>query len=96
LVSGLREIGFKQSKVDECVFYRGQTIFIVYVDDGIFAGPNEDEINSAINDLRAADFDIEDKGDIIDYLGVRLSYEKDGKIKLWQPHLIDSIVKDAK
>jgi hypothetical protein len=96
LVSGLREIGFKQSKVDECVFYRGQTIFVVYVDDGIFAGPNEDEINSAINDLREANFDIEDKGDITDYLGVRVSYERNEKIKLWQPHLIDSIVKDAK
>jgi hypothetical protein len=96
LVSGLREIGFEQSKVDECVFYRGKTIFVVYVDDGIFASPNEEEIDKAINDLREANFDIEDKGDITDYLGVRVSYEKDGKIKLWQPHLIDSIVKDAK
>jgi hypothetical protein len=43
LVSGLREIGFEQSKVDECVFYRGQTIFVVYVDDGIFARPNDDK-----------------------------------------------------
>jgi hypothetical protein len=39
LVAGLCKIGFQQSKVDECVFYRNKTIFVVYVDDGIFAGP---------------------------------------------------------
>jgi len=38
LVDKLLSIGFVQSLVDECVFYRGDIIFIVYVDDGIFLG----------------------------------------------------------
>jgi hypothetical protein len=33
LTSGLVKIGFVQSKVDECVFYRDGVIFMVYVDD---------------------------------------------------------------
>jgi hypothetical protein len=64
LVKGLLKIGFQQSEIDECVFYRNSTIFVVYVDDGIFASPDNKEIDQAIMDLRKAKFDIEDKGDI--------------------------------
>ena len=32
--TGIRNIGFKPSKVDECVWYRGDIIFTFYVDDG--------------------------------------------------------------
>ncbi len=39
LVTKLWEINFKQSLIDDCVFYRDNVIFIVYVDDGIFLGP---------------------------------------------------------
>jgi hypothetical protein len=39
LVTKLREINFKQSLIDNCVFYWDNIIFIVYVDNGIFLGP---------------------------------------------------------
>ena len=42
LVDKLEEIGFKPSLVDDCVFYRDNVIFIVYVDDGIFICPDDD------------------------------------------------------
>ena len=48
LVQGLINIGFKQSKVDECVFFRDNAIFLCYVDDGIFSGPDLNKINKAI------------------------------------------------
>ena len=35
LKKGLEEIGFEQSSEDKAVFYKGETIFVVYVDDGI-------------------------------------------------------------
>ena len=28
-----KELKFKQSKVDECVFYRGKSMYILYTDD---------------------------------------------------------------
>ena len=37
----VNELGFKQSKVDECVFYRGQNPYVLYTDDSILAGPSE-------------------------------------------------------
>ena len=100
LVEGLRNIGFVQSKADECVFFRGHVIFLFYVDDGIFAGPSLEDITEAIKDLgdrRKANnkYTIEDQGDIKDYLGINFEYLQDGKIKLSQPHLIDQIVKEV-
>jgi hypothetical protein len=32
------KLGFKPSNHDECVFYYGKTIFIVYTDDTILLG----------------------------------------------------------
>jgi hypothetical protein len=96
LVKGLMKIGFHQSEVDECVFYRDHTIFVVSVDDGIFASPYPSEIDKAICDFQKNEFDVEDKGDIKDYLGVHVTNLNDGKLKLRQPHLISQIIDDVK
>ena len=37
----VNELGFKQSKVDEYVFYKGQTLYVLYTYDSILAGPSE-------------------------------------------------------
>jgi hypothetical protein len=42
LAKGLQKAGFVAFRVDECEFYKGKTIFIVYVYDGIFFGPVEE------------------------------------------------------
>jgi hypothetical protein len=51
LVEGLVERGFKQSKVDECVFYKSKTILLVYVDDAILCGPCSKVIDDIIASL---------------------------------------------
>ena len=100
LTAGLLEIGFKQSKIDECVFYRGNVMFVCYVDDGIFASPDNAAIDEAIADLSdpakaKRTFKIDDQGDIQDYLGINFEYLANGKVKLSQPHLIDQIIKQV-
>ena len=45
------ELGFKQSSVDECVFYRGKTLYVLYTDDSLLAGPDEREIKKIIDEL---------------------------------------------
>ena len=45
-------------------------------------------------DLQNSGFDIEDKGDISDYLGVHVEKLSDGKLKLSQPQLIQQIISD--
>jgi hypothetical protein len=60
---GLRKLGFKASLIDSCVYYHGKTTFMLYVDDGIFVGPDKEEIATLIRRMQGA-FNITDKGDI--------------------------------
>jgi hypothetical protein len=72
LVKGLEDRGFFQSKVDECVFYKGKTILLVYVDDAILYGPSSKNIDGIIASLKEG-FDVTDEGEIDDYLGVKVT-----------------------
>ena len=66
------ELEFKQSKVDECVFYKDKSIILIYVDDVILVGPDDDEINTIVKSM-AGTFKITDEGSLADYLGVKNS-----------------------
>ncbi len=44
LVDSLQEIGFTRSSVDECVFYYNKSVLLVYVDDSILMGPDDNEL----------------------------------------------------
>eukprot|EP00957_Ditylum_brightwellii_P208716 15358654-Ditylum_brightwellii.AAC.2 len=59
------------------VFYRASTIFLCYVDDGIFIGPSHREIEKAISHLRIKGSNFEDKGNIKDYLGITIEMLQD-------------------
>ena len=93
LRKNLIKLGFKPSEHDECVFYHGTTIFIVYTDDTILLGPDKKEIESIYKKLDAA-FKIEDQGDLSDYLGIKIVRNSDGTMEWSQPTLTNSILKD--
>ena len=105
LHDGLVARGFKQSKVDMCLYYRKRVALLFYVDDGIFCAPSSKDIDEAYKILsepvvskegkvlhRA--FDMTDEGTLSDYLGVEIKELPNGCIKLSQPHLIQSILDD--
>ncbi len=97
LVNKLTEkVGFVQSKVDECVFYRGKTMYALYTDDSILAGPDKNEIDDIISDMKKAKLDITEEGELEDFLGVNIERMADGTIHLTQPHLIDQILDDLR
>ena len=93
---GFEENRFEPSKIDESVFYKGNTMFFCYVDDGVFLGPDDDEIDKAINDLKKLKCDLEEIGDIEDYIGVNFEKKEDGGVKLTQPHLTQQIIDEVK
>jgi hypothetical protein len=90
----LTKLGFTQSKFDECVFYYGKTIFLVYTDDTILLGPDKEEIEKIVKIL-SKNFKVEDEGTLNDYLGVNIERKKDGKLEMTQPTLTLSTLKDV-
>jgi Reverse transcriptase (RNA-dependent DNA polymerase) len=84
----LRELGFEQSKSDKCVFFRGTTIFMAYVDDGILIDSDNSRIDKAMLDLQSK-FEEQDKGDLSDYLGVNIRKHTHGSIEFTQLQLIE-------
>jgi hypothetical protein len=93
----VKELGFKQSKVDECVFYRGKTLYVLYTDDSLLAGPDQKEIEKIIDELQnKAKLSITVEGDLADFLGVNIDRKEDGTIHMSQPHLIDQILEDLR
>ena len=60
------------------------------MDDGIFESPSNTSIDQAITEI-GIKFDIENQGNLNDYTGVNIESLTDGKIKISQPHLIDTI-----
>ena len=93
LVSKLtQELGFTQSRIDSCLFYRGKVIYLLYTDDSILAGPDQDEISTIITEIQATGLNITIEGDLQDFLGINIDRKEDGTIHLTQPHLIDQIL----
>ena len=93
---GMKNIGFTPSKIDPCLYYRGDVIFLVYIDDCIVFGPNAKAIDQVVTDLWSCpqQFTVDDQGDVGDFLGIQIKRQEDGSVHLSQPHLIDSIIKD--
>ena len=48
LVEKLASIGFRTSLIDDCVFLRNDVIFMVYVDNGIFIGNHDAQLQAII------------------------------------------------
>jgi hypothetical protein len=104
LHDGLIARGFRQSNVDMCVYYRKSVVLLLYVDDGIFIGPKQDDIEEAyqllVNEYTDANsahhraYNMTNEGDLADYLGVKITRLANGLIKLSQPHLIQQILDD--
>ena len=78
LVDKLMSIGFTTSLIDDCVFLRNDIIFMVYVDDGIFLGSKDLQLQEVIKEIQNLGLNIEDQGHPADYVGVNIKKPKDG------------------
>ena len=73
LIKKLKQVGFMASQIDECLFYKGQSVFVLYTDDSILAGPDSKELDSIIRKMKNAELDLNGvKGGIADFLGVKM------------------------
>jgi Reverse transcriptase (RNA-dependent DNA polymerase) len=93
LHSALLEIEWKQSRADDCLYYKNKVVFVVYVDDGILVSPDDNQLQVELSALREK-FNISVEGSISDYVGVNVERTEDGKIHMSQPKIIRSILKE--
>ena len=68
----INEMGFTRSKIDDCIFYRGKTVYLFYKDDSILAGPDKEEIAQVIRDLKGSNLDVTDLGNMEEFLGINI------------------------
>ena len=92
----VNKVGFRQSKVDEYVFYFGNVMYVLYTDNYILEGTDIKETEKAIEYIKAAKLVITIKCDIQDFLGVNIDQKIYGTIHLTQPHLVDQTLDDLK
>ena len=96
LCTKLEKFGFKQSIIDECVFYKEDMIYFLYTNDSILAGPSEQRIQATIKQIQETGLQLTIEGDLEDFRGVNIDRTSRGAIHLAQPHLINSILKDLR
>jgi hypothetical protein len=84
LVDKLTSIGLTTSLIDDCIFFRGDIIFMVYMDDGIFLGSNDSQLQEVIKEIQNLGLNIEDQGHPADYVGVNIKKLKDGSYEFTQ------------
>ena len=73
----LKSIFFKLSKAEKCIVYRGNYLFLFNVDDDILLCPDTKQVDKTIEEYKETGLELEDRGDIADYLGIYFDYKKD-------------------
>ena len=90
----LKQIGFKQSAIDPCCYYRNGVVLLCYIDDCLIFSHDETKIQKVISEL-GKQFNLTDEGDVATYLGIdikKLTSEGHTSYALTQPFLIQRII----
>jgi hypothetical protein len=95
LVDKLTLLGYTSLLINDCDFFHGDIIFMVYVDDGIFLGNDDVQLLQAIKETHGLGLNIEDQGHPADYVGVSIKKHRDSFYEITRRALIDSIIEDA-
>ncbi len=77
-------MGFTMSLIDDCVFFHSDVIFMVYVDDGIFLGSNDSQLQEVIKEIQNLGLNISDQCHPVDYVGVNIKKLKDDSYEFTQ------------
>jgi hypothetical protein len=89
----VNELGFQHSKYDPCVLWNDGCLIVVYTDDTLITGSNEEKIDQTIADIGKL-FNITSNDVVDDFLGVNIDRRLDGTINMTQGKLIQSILDD--
>ena len=85
-------LGFKQSDIDPCLFYRDGCVLLIYVDDCLIFVKEKSEATEIMNHLKELQFELTDEGPVSAYLGVDVQQIDDATFTLKQPFLVQRII----
>ena len=71
-------------------------MYIVYTDDSIIAGPNQEDLDAIVEYLKKENLGFIVEGTLEEFLGVNIYRIKDDSIHMIQLHLIEQILKDLR
>ena len=91
LKTGLEDEGFKQNKVDPCIFVRNNCIVICYNYDCCVFSKYKETIDALLKNLSKI-FKMTYEGCVNSYLGMNVSKYPNGTITMSQPAIIDEIL----
>ena len=92
LFKALLSLGFKQSKLDLCLFMKADIYVIIYVDDTGVAAKSKSLVDDGIASLKKMGFELTREVSFAEFLGIQYEKLGDGRIKLTQKGLIKKII----
>jgi hypothetical protein len=95
LVDKLTSLGYTSLLIDDCVIFCSDYVFMVYMDDSIFLGNEDAQLQQAIKKIQDLGLNIEDQGHPADYVGVSIKKHRGGYYEFTQCALIDSVIEDV-
>ena len=95
VLKALKAMGFKQSSIDACLFFKVNIFLIVYVDDVGIAYSDSSYLEELIEGFQSRGFELTREGSFAEFLGIQYEHQKDGTVTLSQQGLIKKILKAA-
>ena len=95
VLKALKAMGFKQSSIDACLFFKARIFLIVYVDDVGIAYSDSSYLEELIEGFKTRGFELTREGSFAEFLGIQYEHQKDGTVTLSQQGLIKKILKAA-
>jgi histone deacetylase 1/2 len=92
ITGALKDLGFRQSIFDECLFYRKDMMVVLYVDDAGIAAPTKELVDELVQQLRHKGFELTVEGSFSEFLGIKFTQREDGSIEMTQQGLINKIL----
>ena len=94
LKQGFKKSGFVQSEVDPCLFYEDGVVAVCYVDDCLFFGKDQDNIDAEIGRFKSNGYTLTEEEYVFAFLGVEVNNNVNtGKFTLLQKGLIQKLIK---
>jgi hypothetical protein len=85
-------MGFIQSKVDRCLYYKQDIFIILYVDDCGISYKHEGDLADFTSELEHRSFKLTREGTFAEFLGIKYHTDDEGNIHLSQEGLIKKIL----